>query len=149
MTSRSADADDCPICRRGEPLDVLLDIGVAWVTAPPEAPLPGYVAVVTKRHVVEPFELETGEGHAFWDALAWVSRAVSRATGAIKMNYEIHGNTLPHLHVHLYPRRPGDPFEGRPIDGATTGFHRSAEEIARLTAAIREATPGGRSSAHC
>lgn len=34
----------------------------------------------------------------------------------IKINYEIHGNTLPHLHVHVFPRYAGDPFEGRPID---------------------------------
>jgi diadenosine tetraphosphate (Ap4A) HIT family hydrolase len=22
----------------------------------------------------------------------------------VKLNYEIHGNTIPHLHMHLYPR---------------------------------------------
>ena len=47
----------CPICTRGEPLDIVADLGVAWVTAPPAAALPGYACVVAKRHVVEPFEL--------------------------------------------------------------------------------------------
>jgi len=32
------------------------------------------------------------------------------------MIYEIHGDAIPHLHVHLYPRQVGDPFEGGPID---------------------------------
>ena len=137
--ARSAAA--CPICTRGEPLDIVADLGVAWVTAPSAAALPGYACVVAKRHVVEPFELEPEEGHAFWDAVARVSRAVSAATGAVKMNYEIHGNTLAHLHLHLYPRYVGDPFEGRPIDGSASAFHRSAEELAALAAAIREAPP--------
>ena len=34
----------------------------------------------------------------------------------IEVNYEIHGNTVPHLHVHIFPRYIGDPFEGGPIN---------------------------------
>jgi hypothetical protein len=30
--------------------------------------------------------------------------------------HEIHGNTLPHLHVHLFPRYNGDPFEDGPFN---------------------------------
>ncbi len=44
------------------------------------------------------------------------SRAVKSVTGAVKLNYEVHGNTLPHLHLHLFPCYPGDPFEGGPIN---------------------------------
>jgi diadenosine tetraphosphate (Ap4A) HIT family hydrolase len=36
------------------------------------------------------------------------------------MHYEIHGNTLPVLHMHLIPRRVDDPFVGRPIDLSQT-----------------------------
>ena len=127
---------ECPICRRGEPLDVLLDIGIAWVTAGPDAPLPDYVAVVAKHHVVEPFDLDPVEAHAFWDAAMAVARRLLGASGARKMNYEIHGNTIPHLHLHLYPRYPGDPFEGRPIDGGSRSFHRDAVHLDRLRAAL-------------
>jgi diadenosine tetraphosphate (Ap4A) HIT family hydrolase len=127
---------DCPICRRGEPLDVLLDIGPAWVTAGADAPLPGYVCVVAKQHVIEPFDLDLDDGHAFWDALMTVARRLRAATKARKINYEIHGNTLPHLHVHLYPRFEGDPFEGRPIEGATSNFRREPGDLAALKAAI-------------
>jgi diadenosine tetraphosphate (Ap4A) HIT family hydrolase len=45
-----------------------------------------------------------------------VGRALQEITKAVKLNYEIHGNTVPHLHVHLYPRYRGDPFEGRSIE---------------------------------
>lgn len=52
------------------------------------------------------------------------------------MNYEIHGNTIPHLHMHLFPRFDGDPFEGRPIDGRQTTFERSETDLAALADAI-------------
>jgi len=32
------------------------------------------------------------------------------------VNYEIHGNSIPHLHAHVYPRFRGDRFVGGPID---------------------------------
>jgi diadenosine tetraphosphate (Ap4A) HIT family hydrolase len=57
----------CPICRRGRPRDIIATLSACWVTAPPGAPLPGYVAVVSKRHVVEPFELPPSARRAFWD----------------------------------------------------------------------------------
>jgi hypothetical protein len=31
-----------------------------------------------------------------------VSKALAAATGAVKLNYEIHGNSLPHLHMHFF-----------------------------------------------
>lgn len=118
----------------------MLDLGSAWLTAPPAAALPGYVCLVAKRHVVEPFELNLSEGHAVWDALMAVARGVSEATAPVKLNYEIHGNTVPHLHVHIYPRFPGDPFEGRPIDpSGSAPFQRSDEELDRMRLAVIKA----------
>lgn len=45
-----------------------------------------------------------------------VAAAIQEITRAVKMNYEIHGNSIPHLHVHLFPRYKGDPFEDGPIN---------------------------------
>jgi len=45
-----------------------------------------------------------------------VAAALQEITRAVKLNYEIHGNTIPHLHVHLFPRYKGDPFEEGPIN---------------------------------
>ena len=44
------------------------------------------------------------------------ARLLKTVTGAVKINYEIHGNTAPHLHLHLFPRYLDDPFAGKPID---------------------------------
>ena len=127
---------DCVICRKGRPQDVLLDLAHGWVTAQPVAALPGYVCVVAKRHVEEPFELEAPEGHRFWDALMRVATGVQEATAATKINYEIHGNTIRHLYCHVFPRYPGDPFEGRPIDPRAPTFARSPDDLARLRTVI-------------
>jgi diadenosine tetraphosphate (Ap4A) HIT family hydrolase len=40
-----------------------------------------------------------------------VAKVLQVITGAVKLNYEIHGNTIPHLHLHLLPRYREDPFE--------------------------------------
>jgi diadenosine tetraphosphate (Ap4A) HIT family hydrolase len=45
-----------------------------------------------------------------------VAAALRNVTNCVKLNYEIHGNSIPHLHVHVYPRYRGDPFEDGPID---------------------------------
>jgi hypothetical protein len=62
--------------------------------------------------VSHPSELAAG----FMRDAQRVSKSLSAATGAVKLNYEIHGNSLPHLHMHFFPRYRGDRFEGRPID---------------------------------
>ena len=53
-----------------------------------------------------------------------------------KRNHEIHGNTLAHLHMHLFPRFDGDPFVGGPIEVSATGFQRTHEELAAIATAI-------------
>lgn len=126
----------CVICLQGRPLDVIADLPTVWVSAPPRAPLPGYLCVVAKRHVEEPFDLEQPELTAFWTEAMSVAAALHKLLRPSKMNYEIHGNTIPHLHLHLYPRYSGDPFEGRPIDGGQALVQRTPEDIAGLKAAL-------------
>jgi diadenosine tetraphosphate (Ap4A) HIT family hydrolase len=65
-----------------------------------------------------------------------VAAALNDLVQPSKMNYEIHGNTVPHLHMHLFPRFDGDPFQGQPIDGRNTDVERSPRDITRLSAAL-------------
>ena len=106
----------CPICRQGKPARSVIELAVSHLTSSSEAPMRGYCCVVLKRHAVELHELSDTEATLFMQDIRRVGGALQKVTRAVKLNYEIHGNTIPHLHVHLYPRYRGDPFEGRPID---------------------------------
>jgi diadenosine tetraphosphate (Ap4A) HIT family hydrolase len=120
---------------------VVAEFESCWATVPRRAPLPDYVCVVARQHVNEPFEMQPDDQAQFWKDAMLIARAVAQHTRPIKMNYEIHGNTLPHLHVHLFPRRAGDPFVGGPIDPRRVDLERSDDEIAQLTHAIRAIAP--------
>jgi hypothetical protein len=54
-------------------------------------------------------------------------------------SYEIHGNSIPHLHLHLYPRHAGAPFVGGPIDLRHLPFARSDQQLAALRDVIHTA----------
>jgi diadenosine tetraphosphate (Ap4A) HIT family hydrolase len=121
---------DCVICRG--PTNVIGELDAVWITAPTMAPLPGYVCVVSKRHVDEPFELDDAASFTFWREAMAVAKALHARLRPRKMNYEIHGNSIPHLHMHLFPRYEGDPFAGRPIDASRTVFERGRDELRDL-----------------
>ena len=76
---------------------------------------PGWTLLVLKRHATEIWELERGERHALMDGVADVARALAAVYDAKKMNYELLGNELPHIHWHLVPRRADDPAPRRPV----------------------------------
>jgi diadenosine tetraphosphate (Ap4A) HIT family hydrolase len=118
---------------------VIAETSACWVSAPETAPLPGYVCITSKSHVNEPFELPPSEQSAFWRDAMRVARAVADLLDPVKMNYEIHGNTVPHLHLHLFPRHPDDPYVGGPIDPRRVSFRRNAEAIGALRSSIVEA----------
>jgi diadenosine tetraphosphate (Ap4A) HIT family hydrolase len=130
------DGSHCPICVRGKPLDIVAELSASWVTAGQMAPLPGYAAVVSKRHVVEPFELSVREQMAFWVDALHAAKALFDLFQPIKMNYEIHGNAIPHLHMHLYPRAKDDPYAGGPIDPRRASFSRTAADLERIRRAL-------------
>jgi diadenosine tetraphosphate (Ap4A) HIT family hydrolase len=134
------DGSNCPICLRGCPLDVIADFPTTWVSAGRVAPLPGYVCVVSKRHVVEPFELRPEEQSVFWAEVLTVAGALAALFRPLKMNYEIHGNVVPHLHVHLFPRYAGDPYDTGALRPHDAAFTRSDEELARMRETLQAAS---------
>ncbi len=106
----------CPICIRQKPLDVVATLEASWVTMQEAAPVSGYACLVSQLHAVELHDLPEADASAFMRDAQRVSRALKTATGAVKLNYEIHENSLPHLHMHFFPRYCGDRFEGQPIN---------------------------------
>ena len=86
-----------------------------------EGILRGNCCLFLRRHAVELHDLAADEAAAFMRDVQRLSRAIQSNTGAVKMNYEVHGNTIPHLHMHFFPRYVGDPFEGAPINPRRVG----------------------------
>lgn len=89
--------------------------------------------------------LSDEEYERFMADLRTTSRALRAALQPDHMNYELLGNTNPHLHWHVVPRYKTDPRWGQPIwEGwpraeFTTNPHvLSAEEYQNLIGAIRE-----------
>jgi diadenosine tetraphosphate (Ap4A) HIT family hydrolase len=129
--------DACPICQRGLPLDIIATLSSSWLTMQEAAPIRGYACLVSRTHAVEIHDLPDETAAAFMRDARRVSRALSSVTGAVKLNYEIHGNSIPHLHMHFFPRYRGDQFEGQPLNpGLAVQPVYGVAEFERIRAAL-------------
>ena len=61
---------------------------------------------------------------------------MARLLRTVKLNYEIYGTSVPHLHAHVLPRFPSDRFVGGPIDGRAAPVRQSPHELERLREAL-------------
>jgi diadenosine tetraphosphate (Ap4A) HIT family hydrolase len=99
----------------------------------------GYTVVIARTHATELYRLPTDELAQYLGDMVGVARAIDAAFRPRKMNYECLGNTVPHLHWHLFPRYADDPNPTRPI---WEHSHRppavSDAEAAATIAAIRQ-----------
>ena len=98
----------------------------------------GYAAVIWRgRHVVDPTELSETEAVAFWFDVLRVGRAMQVVYRPLKMNYQLLGNRIPHLHWLLAPRFWDDVAPGDPLPGS--GYHDFPEDaVRREVAMLRE-----------
>ena len=67
------------------------------------------------RHVAEPTELSPTEATAYWLEVVRVARALETYLQPVKTNYNVLGNSLPHMHTHVIPRYADDPRPGWPF----------------------------------
>jgi diadenosine tetraphosphate (Ap4A) HIT family hydrolase len=64
----------------------------------------GYCILMAERHVIELHELEALERVVFLEDMVHAGQTLMRVFGADKLNYELLGNGMPHLHAHIKPR---------------------------------------------
>ena len=69
----------------------------------------GWTVLVLKRHATELFDLTREERRQLIEEVTEVSRTLAVVFDAVKINYELLGNQLPHIHWHLIPRLADDP----------------------------------------
>lgn len=73
------------------------------------------IAVFRGRHVVEPTELTDAEAAGYGREVLGVARAIEAAFAPVKLNYDLLGNSVSHLHTHIVPRYADDPRPGWPF----------------------------------
>jgi diadenosine tetraphosphate (Ap4A) HIT family hydrolase len=70
---------------------------------------PGWTVLVLKRHAAELFDLTKDERRQLIEEVSEVALALAMAFEPVKINYELLGNQLPHIHWHIIPRLADDP----------------------------------------
>ena len=122
-----SDKQNCPVCRNlpGPEDDVeIKEFATSWLCAHPRVCLKGTCYLLLKPHAVELFDLDEKTLISFMKEAQVCAKILKAVTNATKINYEIHGNTVPHLHMHLFPRYRNDPFPGISID-----YHRTEPPV--------------------
>ena len=76
---------------------------------------PGWTVVVFRRHATELFQLAPTERFQLIEEVTHVAKTVADVYRAAKMNYELLGNQLPHIHWHVIPRLANDPAPLEPV----------------------------------
>ena len=113
--------EGCAACQEGRPADLPLGVRI-FAGRVSDAYLRraniqrGYTIVIWRgRHVAEPTELSASDATAYWLEVLRVAQALEAHLKPVKMNYNVLGNSLPHLHTHLIPRYADDPRPGWPF----------------------------------
>jgi diadenosine tetraphosphate (Ap4A) HIT family hydrolase len=75
----------------------------------------GYCVLVSRQHARELSELADPVRSAYLEEMCLLARAIEQAFRPHKLNYELLGNQVPHLHWHLFPRSQDDPEVLNPV----------------------------------
>ncbi len=107
----------CVMCERvaAEGDLFIADLGVSRAYFNEDQLFPGWVFVVLRRHATELFELSAAERGVLIEDVSRVAEALARVYRPVKMNYELLGNQVPHIHWHVIPRLSCDPDPRWPV----------------------------------
>ena len=107
----------CKACQGSWPNEThfIGDLGLSKAYLHEDQFFPGWTVVVFKRHATELFHLAPTERIQLMEEVNLVAKTLAQVYEAKKMNYELLGNQLPHIHWHIIPRRAGDPAPLEPV----------------------------------
>jgi len=101
------------MARNGTNDKVICRLASGWVVMGDVQLLPGYCLLLPDPVVPSLNDLDAEARATYLLDMARIGDAVLQATGAVRMNYEILGNSEPELHCHLFPRYATEPEEKR------------------------------------
>ena len=76
---------------------------------------PGYCLLFAKQHITELFHLDQLVRQGMMEEVTRTAAALARIFKPDKINYELLGNMVPHIHWHIVPRFNSDLLWPRPI----------------------------------
>ena len=111
------DITDCPMCSRWDnDADMrIIELPHSYVLLNRDQYFPGYTLLFTKNHVTELFHLDRDLRAALMEEVSTVAQALYNTYAPAKINYELLGNMVPHIHWHIVPRFSSEPLWPRPI----------------------------------
>jgi len=77
------------------------------------AGVPGWMLLITRRHVAGPAHFDDDEARGFGPALRHFERVLERVTGALRIYTVAMGESHPHFHAHMVPRYATMPRDAR------------------------------------
>ncbi|NWC77052.1 hypothetical protein HX823_23530 [Pseudomonas sp. P7759] len=101
------------LARNGANDKVICRMASGWAVMGDVQFLPGYCLLLPDPVVASLNDLDTEARTAYLLDMARLGDAVLQASGALRMNYEILGNSEPELHCHLFPRYASEPDDKR------------------------------------
>ena len=132
--------NDCPMCEKWvDDADLqIAELEHCYVLLNRDQFFPGYSFVFTKEHVTELFHLDRATRQAVVEEVNLVAEVLDKTFEPTKMNYELLGNMVPHMHWHLVPRFDSDPLWPKPIWAEPhEEVHLTAAEYAERIALIK------------
>jgi len=136
--------EGCPMCSRWEEHSDLriAELEHSFVVLNRDQFFPGYVLLFTKQHATELFHLDHAVRAALTEEVSMVAKALHSLFQPDKINYELLGNMVPHIHWHLVPRFVTDPLWPRPIWAEPHSEQRlSDDQYRERIRMIRQALP--------
>ena len=96
----------------------------------------GYCRLILKENITELSHLDPAARLAYCQEMIWLCDAIYTGLSPLRMNHELLGNTVPHLHWHCFPRYA---HEGEPWVKVPTWMRPEPERNLILTATEKRA----------
>jgi diadenosine tetraphosphate (Ap4A) HIT family hydrolase len=128
---------DCPLCRTVAELNARDNGTLVWhfphsvAYVGPWQYYTGYCLLVSRTHATELSQLGRIRD-AFLLEMSILAEAIEACFQPHKLNYEMLGNVVPHLHWHIFPRSANDPERLQPVWIALERAKTDAAEKTRL-----------------
>ena len=132
----------CKACQGSWPRadHFIADLGLSKVYLHDDQFFPGWTVLVLKRHARELYDLSSTERIQLMEEVSLVAKTLAQVYEARKINYELLGNQLPHIHWHLIPRLASDPATLEPVWRVPHELKlRSGSELQSVVQRLRQA----------